>query len=176
MSFAEIATSDLPRYSATAIFSALERLLASHFIRPLSSAPRIADRDISRRASGSGARMSLSSRWQPEHLARNRGAASMGGAAFLVQPGRAANRQTRTSVITARLCLSRAQLKVDNLKRRHHRSWDVLGAFSGIKCLHFSVQIPQQLSAITTRPSGVVDCGTDGIFAKFLSPLTSSTE
>jgi hypothetical protein len=51
----------------------------------------------------------------------------MGGAAFLVQPGSVATRQTRTNVITARLCLSRAQLKFDNLKRRHHRSWDVLG-------------------------------------------------
>ena len=161
MSFAEIATSDLPRYSARAIFSDLERLLACHFIRPLSSAARIADRDISRRASGSGARMSLSSRWQPEHLARNKDAASMGGAAFFVQPGSAANRQTRRTVITGRLCLSRAQLKFDNLKRRHHRSWDVLGAFSGMKCLHFCVQIPQQLSAITTRPSGVGTCSKE---------------
>src|SRR5215469_8360532 len=54
------------------------------------------DRDISRSASGSGARMSLSSRWQPEHLFLKSPAASTFWfcAGFLEQPG---NEHTRTA-------------------------------------------------------------------------------
>src|SRR5213594_2411988 len=62
--------------------------------------------------------MSLSSRWQPEHLVRNRAAASTGGVVFRVQPGSTVTIATRTGVITARQCQSRAQFEFDNLKRR----------------------------------------------------------
>src|SRR5215470_5250729 len=79
-----------------ASFSEAESVRASHFILPDCKATRMEDRDISRSASGSGARMSLSSRWQPEHLFLNSPAASTFWfcAGFLEQPG---NEHTRTA-------------------------------------------------------------------------------
>jgi hypothetical protein len=70
---------DLPKYVETALRSGLDKVFPSHCIRPVSRAARIEDWDISRNAAGSGARMSLSVRWQVAHLFLKTAAPSIGG-------------------------------------------------------------------------------------------------